>query len=79
MYFDSDTKLYKLEWEEKNKEIEKENDYTGQKIGLYWNLDELEKLSVGEYISKKFGGLWYAGEIVSINLDTKFCCIWYTN
>ena len=41
--FDSDTTLYMLKWEEKNKDTEKKNSYTEQKIGLYLYLDELEK------------------------------------
>ena len=77
--FDLDTTLYTLEWEEENADTEKENDYKGQKIGLYLHSDELEKFEIGEYIWKKFDGMAYDGEIVSINLDTKFYHIRYTD
>ena len=55
--FNLDTKLYTLEWEEKNKDTEKEKDCARQKIGLYLDLDELEHFCVGECIRKKFDGL----------------------
>ena len=53
--FDLDTKMHTLEWEEENADTEKENDYTGQKIGMYLHSDELEKFEIEEYIRKKFG------------------------
>ena len=50
----------------------KKNDCTGRKIGKYLYSDELEKFEIGKCVSKKFDGLVYDGEIVSINVDTKF-------
>ena len=77
--FNLDTKLYTLEWEEENADTEKESNYTGRKIGMYLHSDELEKFEIGECIRKKFDGIAYDGEIVSINLDTKFCRIRYSD
>ena len=51
----------------------------GRKIGRYLHVDELEKFEVGKCIRKKFDKLSYDGEIVSINLDTKFYHIRYTD
>ena len=62
--FDLDTKMYTLEWEEENADTEKENDYTGQKIGMYLHSDELEKFEIGECFRKKFDGMAYDGEMV---------------
>ena len=77
--FNLETKLYTLQWEEENEDTEKENNYTGRKIGMYLHTDELEKFEIGECIRKKFDGLAYDGEIVSINLDTKFYHIKYSD
>ena len=77
--FDLETKLYALKWEEENTDTEKENDYTGRKIGLYLHSDELEKFEIGECIRKKFGGIAYDGEIESINFATKFYHIRYSD
>ena len=74
-----DTKLYTLKWEEENDDKEKENNHTRQKIGGYLHLDELRKFENGKYIMKKFDRLSSDGEIVSINLDTKFYHIRYTD
>ena len=46
-------------------------------IGLYLLTDTLGRFSVGECNSRQFYWLWYDGEEVSINLDTKFYCIKY--
>ena len=46
---------------------------------MYLHSDELEKFEIGECIRKKFYGMTYDGEIVSINLDTKFYPIRYTD
>ena len=46
---------------------------------MYLHLDELKKVGIEECIRKKFIGLWYDGEIVSINLNTKFYHIRYTD
>ena len=77
--FDLDTKLYALKWEEEKADTEKEHDYTGQKIGMYLHSDELEKFEICECIRKKFDGMAYDGEIVSINLDITFYHIRYTD
>ena len=63
--FNLKTKLYKLKWEEENVDTERENNYTGQKIGIYLHSDELEKFEIGERIRKKFDEMVYDGEIVS--------------
>ena len=47
-------------------------DDTGRKIGMYLHSNEPEKFEIGKCIRKKFDGMAYDGEIVSINLDTKF-------
>ena len=39
---------------------------------MYLHSDELEKFEIGKCIRKKFDGMAYDGEILSINLDTKF-------
>ena len=44
----------------------------GQKIVWYFPSDKLEKFEIGECVRKKFDGSSYDGEIVPINLDTKF-------
>ena len=77
--FDLETQLYTLKWEEENADTEKENDYTGRKIGLYLHSDELEKFKTCECIRKKFGGIAYDGEIESINFATKFYHIRYSD
>ena len=77
--FDLETKLYTLEWEEENTDTEKENNYTGRKIGLYLHSDELEKFETGECIRKKFGGIAFDGTIESINYATKFYHIRYSD
>ena len=77
--FDLETKLYTLEWEENNADTEKENDYTGRKLGLYLHTDELEKFEIGECIRKKFGGIAFDGIIESINYATKFYHIRYSD
>ena len=46
--FNLETKLYTLKWEKENTDTEKENDYTGQKIGMYLHFDELEKFEIGK-------------------------------
>ena len=46
---------------------------------MYLHSDELEEFEIGECIRKKFDGMAYDGEIVSINLDTKFYHIKYTD
>ena len=43
------------------------------------NSERLEKFEIGKCIRKKFDGMAYDGEIVSINLDTKFYRIGYTD
>ena len=77
--FNLETKLYTLQWEEENEDTEKENNYTGRKIGMYLHSDELEKFEIGECIRKKFDGLVYDGEIVSVNLETKLYHIKYSD
>ena len=77
--FNLKTKLYTLQWEEENEDTEKENNYTGRKIGMYLHSDELEKFEIGECIRKKFEGLVYDGEIVSVNLETKLYHIKYSD
>ena len=77
--FNLETKLYTLEWEENNADTEKENDYTGRKLGLYLHTDELEKFEIGECIRKKFGGIAFDGTIESINYATKFYHIRYSD
>ena len=72
-------KLYVLKWEEENVDTEKEDSYTGQKTGMYLHSDELEKFEIGKCIRKKFDGMAYDGEIASINLDTKFYHIKYSD
>ena len=77
--FNLETKLYALKWEEENADTEKENNHTGQKIGTYLHSEELEKFEIVERIRKKVDGMAYVGEIVSINLDTKFYHIRYSD
>ena len=43
------------------------------------HFDELEKFEIGKCIRKKFNGMAYDGEIVSLNLDKKFYHIRYTD
>lgn len=73
--FNLETKLYTLQWEEENEE----NNYKRRKIGMYLHTDKLEKFEIGECIRKKFDGLVYDREIVSINLDTKLYHIKYSD
>ena len=77
--FNLETKLYALQWEEENKDTEKENNYTGQKKGKYLHSEELEKFEISERIRKFFDGMAYDGEIVSVNPDTKFYRIRYSD
>ena len=57
---DLETKQYILNWDDKNKHTEKQDNYTGGQIGLYLHLEELSKFKIGETIRKKFAdtGLW---------------------
>ena len=52
--FNLETKLYALKWEEDNADTEKDNNYTGQKIGRYLYSEELKKFEIDECIRKKF-------------------------
>ena len=63
----------------RNEDTEKKKNHMRQKIGLYLYLNKLEKLWVGESIRKKFDGLLYDGETVSLNLDTQFYHRRYTD
>ena len=67
---------YALEWEEKNKSVEKEGNYTGGQIGKYLHSKKMAKFEVGETIRKKFKevGLWYDRYIESINHGKNILC-----
>ena len=46
------SKQYKLKWNDKNEHTEKEDNYTGDQIGIYLHPEELSKFEVGEMIRK---------------------------
>ena len=74
--FDLKTKQYTFEWEEKNKNIEKENNCTCGQIGKKLHPEEMERFKVGESIREKLkeDGLWYDGQIKPINLEQNVPC-----
>ena len=63
------TKRYKLKWDDDDNFLEKEDNYTGQQIGIYLSLEEMSKFKVGETVRKMFDKLWHDGKIESV--DTK--------
>ena len=57
--------------------LDKEDNYTGQQIGIYLSLEEMSKFKVGETVRKKFEGLWHDGKIESIDTKNKFYRVVY--
>ena len=72
-----ETKRYKLKWDDDNKFLEKEDNYTGQQIGIYLSLEEMSKFEVGETVRKMFDKLWHDGKIESIDTKNKFYRVVY--
>ena len=60
---DIETKRYKLKWDDDDEFLEKEDNYTGQQIGIYLSLEEMSKFKVGETVRKMFDKLWHDGKI----------------
>ena len=76
---DIETKRYKLKWDDDDEFLEKEDNYTGQQIGIYLSLEEMSKFKVGETVRKMFDKLWHDGKIESIDTKNKFYQVVYDN
>ena len=68
---------YKLKRDDDDEFLEKEDNYTGQQIGIYLSPEQMSKFKVGETVRKTFNKLWHDGKILSVDTKNKYYWVKY--